>query len=36
MQTDLMSEYLAAVQAKFGVTVNEAVYRRTVGGEEQR
>jgi len=34
MQTDLMAEYLAAVQARFGVSVNEAVYRNTVGQEQ--
>ena len=36
MQTDLMAEYLAAVQARYGVSVNETVYRNAVGGEEQQ
>ncbi|HXF54950.1 MAG TPA: SurA N-terminal domain-containing protein [Hyphomicrobiaceae bacterium] len=34
MQTDVMAEYLAAVQARFGVSVNEAVYRNAVGQEQ--
>jgi peptidyl-prolyl cis-trans isomerase D len=35
VQTDLMAGYLAAVQARYGVSVNEAVYRNAVGADEQ-
>jgi peptidyl-prolyl cis-trans isomerase D len=35
-QTEAISEYLAALEVRYGVSVNEAVFRRTIGGEEQQ
>jgi hypothetical protein len=36
MERDVLSEYLAALQARLGVSVNEAVFRRLVGADQQQ
>ena len=36
IQNDLMAAYLTAVQAKYGVSINETVFRNTVGRDEQQ
>jgi peptidyl-prolyl cis-trans isomerase D len=36
MERDVLGEYLAALQARIGVSVNEAAYRRLIGADRQQ
>jgi peptidyl-prolyl cis-trans isomerase D len=36
MQGDVIGEYVAALQERLGVSVNEAVWRRTIGADRQQ